>query len=285
MAPTELNDVMSFEAPSTEVPVQLRAKGPVYTGIQDCLRIQSHAVPRTRMHKLFGRCPLDDEARPRYAAVLAEAAIGQLLPSLSAEWTVLQAEPAPFGQNVVDHMLIGPSGLYSITTIGHENRRVVVSGESLSTGRTTAAVLGDSRREAARIAQQLSVRVKAAVEVTPLVVVVAPVSIATRSTPGVVAVMPSTGVLEWLHMQPRVHTAGALALYERVVLDQGEWKPVARATDDTIRHLNRFDRLHTEVNTAGARARAWSRLCIAGIGAGVVGAVAVVGILLINAAG
>ena len=277
MAHAGSHEVSLFEAAADDPVPLLRAKGPVYTGIQDCLRIQAHAVAPGSMAKLFGRCPLDADARTSYATALAEGPVARLLTTLSPEWTVLQAEPAPYGQNVVDHLIVGPSGLYAITTIAHHDRRVVVDGESLTIGRSRTLMLGDSRREAARIAQQISVRVKAAVEVTPLVVLITPVTMKTGATQGTVAVLPSTAVHDWLVAQPRVHSSGALALYERVALDQGEWMPVARVTDDTIRHINRFDRLQREVNAAGVRARTWSRIALAAIVAGAAGLAAVLG--------
>lgn len=280
-----MHDVLSFAAASEVPEPLLRAKGPVYTGIQDCLRIQAHAVPNGPMAKLFGRCPLDAAALTSYSTALAEGAIAGVLTTLSREWTVLQARPAPSGQNVVDHMLIGPSGLYAITTIDHGGRRVVVDGESLSIGRSKSDVLGRSRTEAARIAQQISVRVKAAVEVTPVVVVVTPVSMKVGATHGVVTVLPSTEVHDWLIGQPRIHEASALTTYERVVLDQSEWKPVVRVTDDTMRHINRFGRLQQDVNSAGVRARTWSRVAVAGIVAGVAGLAAVLGTVYASVTG
>ncbi|MFT2817981.1 hypothetical protein [Leifsonia sp. A12D58] len=285
MAHPNMRDVLS-SATASEVPAPLlRAKGPVYTGIQDCLRIQAHAVPHGWMAKLFGRCPLDAAARTSYSTALAEGAVARVLRTLSPEWTVLQAEPARSGHNVVDHMLIGPSGLYAITTIDHGGRRVIIDGESISIGRSTSDVLGRSRREAARMAQQVSVRVKTAVEVTPVVVVVTPVSMKVGAAHGVVAVLPSTEMHDWLVAQPRVHTGSALATYERVVLDQSAWKPVVRVTDDTIRHINRFDRLQQDVNSAGVRARAWSRVAMAGIVAGVGGLAAVLGTMYVSVTG
>ena len=285
MAHAGTHEVSLFDSATVEPIPLLRAKGPVYSGIQDCLRIQAHAVAPGPMAKLFGRCPLDAEARTSYATALAEGAVARILTTFSPEWTVLQAEPAQFGQNIVDHLIVGPSGLYAITTIAHHDRRVVVDGESLAIGRTRAPVLGDSRREAARIAQQISVRVKADVEVTPLVVLVNPVTMKTGAAQGAVAVLPSTAVHDWLVAQPRVHTSGALALYERVVLDQGEWMPAARVTDDTIRHINRFDRLQRDVNAAGVRARTWSRVALAGIVAGVAGIAAALGAMYVSVAG
>ena len=107
----------------------------------------------------------------------------------------------------------------------------------------------------------------------------------TGATHGAVAVLPSTEVHDWLVAHPRLHTSGALALYERVVLDQGEWMPIARVTDDTIRHINRFDRLQRDVNAAGVRARTWSRVALAGIVAGVAGIAAVLGAVYVSVTG
>ena len=75
MAHAGSHEMSLFEATSDDPVPLLRAKGPVYTGIQDCLRIQEHAVTPGPMAKLFGRCPLDAEARTSYATALAEVAI------------------------------------------------------------------------------------------------------------------------------------------------------------------------------------------------------------------
>ena len=280
---------MPFEPALLDSETLLHARGPVYDGIQDCLRIQAHATPRGALGRLFGRCPLDPEARQTFPQAVAEGAVARVLTTLSPEWTVLHALPSADGvdgrnvdgRNVIDHILIGPSGLYSVTTVEHGGRPVVVDGGSLTIGRKRTEALAECRQETIRAAGLLSARVRASVEITPLIVLVAPVSMKMGKTHGIITVLPATDVRDWLAAGQRVHTDGALTLYERALREQGEWSSVARVTDDTIRHINRFERLQREVHAASVRARIWSRVAVSGVIAASAGAIAVVGLVLI----
>ncbi|WP_220038098.1 nuclease-related domain-containing protein [Curtobacterium sp. MCBD17_032] len=116
----------------------LRARRPGYAVMQECLREQSQAPPRSGWQRFWGRDPLRQEARSWFKGVLGERRVAAELARLGSAFTVLHAVPVGKGTTDIDHVVIGPTGVFTINTKNHSGQRVWVAGTTfMVAGRKT----------------------------------------------------------------------------------------------------------------------------------------------------
>lgn len=83
--------------------------------------------PPSLLGRIFGADPLSPEDHRWYKGALGEIAVGRLLERLGAEWTVLHAVPVGTGASDIDHILIGPAGVFTLNTKNHTDQAVWVA--------------------------------------------------------------------------------------------------------------------------------------------------------------
>jgi len=92
-----------------------------------------------RIH--FGDQPhtvvIDEDARGWYWGVLGEQRVAATLSTLGPEWTVLHSVPVGKGSTDIDHIAIGPAGVFTLNTkyspdsnVWTAGRGLMVNGES-----------------------------------------------------------------------------------------------------------------------------------------------------------
>ena len=82
---------------------------------------------------------IDEEAEGWYRGVLGERRVAALLDQLSAEqaqspWTVLHSVPVGRGESDIDHVVIGPPGVFTINTKFSPGKDVWVAGRGMYVG-------------------------------------------------------------------------------------------------------------------------------------------------------
>src|SRR5690606_5346631 len=75
-----------------------------------------------------GMIRLTSESRPWYWGVLGERIIAELLVSLPSDYLVLHSVPIGNGNTDIDHVVIGPSGVFTINTKYTNGKKVWVGG-------------------------------------------------------------------------------------------------------------------------------------------------------------
>jgi hypothetical protein len=181
----------------------LRSRGPAYSVMQECLRIQATVPPQSAAAKLFGQNPLHPEARSWYRGALGEIEVAEVLSKLGPEWTVLHAVPVGSGSSDIDHVVIGPAGVFTINTKNHTGKVFVAGGTFSVNGRKTDH-FRNSLHEAQRASRLLSSAAGTPVRVTPLIVLVSTEPIRTGRTKPKVTVLPSNWLSRWLKRRPRI---------------------------------------------------------------------------------
>lgn len=97
-----------------------------------------------------------DERAWRIGAA-AEESIGAELESLVAQgWRVLHAVPVGAGDSDIDHVLIGPAGVFTVNSKHHPGAKVWVVSKQIRVNNHPVPYLRNSRHEAARAAKLLS---------------------------------------------------------------------------------------------------------------------------------
>jgi hypothetical protein len=116
------------------------------------------------------------EADPWRAGLLGERIVGKELGRLARHnWRILHSIPLPRLNADIDHLLIGPGGVFTINTKNHRGAKVWVGDDSARVnGGDPRPYVRKIRREAVRVNRVLSARCPFPVRVNALLVFVAP---------------------------------------------------------------------------------------------------------------
>jgi hypothetical protein len=181
---------------------------------------QSAETHRSALARFFGATPLSVEGQQWFSDALGEIAVGALLSRLGPEWVVLHTLPsaehlvgdshrraavAGAGEvGDIDHLVIGPTGVFTINTRNHsgqdiwvEDRTVIVAGNAFPHIRNSEHGVGRVERLLAQVQDRSTV-------VRGVLVIIEPRTLAIREMPRDLQVLASSDLLEWLKNQPVV---------------------------------------------------------------------------------
>lgn len=213
----------------------LRSRGPAHVVSHRCLDAQRAARPQSVADRVFGVDPLHPDAVPWYRNALVERRVGRRLAGLGDPWRVLHG--VPHDARDIDHLVIGPPGVFTV-----------------STGGVVAAEL-----EARTVSRVLARATGIAVTATPIVVADA------APRPPHDTVMPLGTTTPLVHLRrlvphlrglPVTLAADAVATIARAAEEWTTWRPFG--VDE--RHHDpdaAFERLHAAVVGARRRRTAW----------------------------
>jgi hypothetical protein len=227
--------------------------GTTYGMVRECLRAQATARPRTALARALGVTPLRPEARGWYDGALGELAVREELEKLGSEWTVLSAVPIGAHAADIDHIVIGPGGIFTLSVKNVADAALWVGGRKAVVGDQPVDFVRRAQSEGASAARSLSNAAGGPVQITPLIVVNRPARLTLRDP--AVAVVTVRGLSSWLQRQRRTHSPEAVSYYAMVAGEPDTWNLPPGAAEETLRDLQRFERLHREVEAAAARRR------------------------------
>ena len=134
-----------------------------------------------------------------------EEAVGQHLAALGSHWRLLHAVPVGERGADIDHVVIGPGGVFTINTKHHPKAAIWVGGETFMVNGGRVPYIRNSRFEAKRASRMLSEHVGFPVPVTGLIAVVGArrgLTVKSQPADGVVRVVGQRGVRPHLEAQP-----------------------------------------------------------------------------------
>lgn len=134
-----------------------------------------------------------------------EEAVGRQLATLGLNWRVLHAVPVGERGSDIDHVVIGPGGVFTINTKHHPKAAIWVGGDTFMVNGQRVPYIRNSRFEAGRASRLLSEHVGFPVPVMGLIAVVgARRGFTVKSQPGDggVRVIGRRGVRRVLESQP-----------------------------------------------------------------------------------
>lgn len=230
----------------------LRVRGPAYAVMTECLRIQATARKQSRLARLFGRDPIRPDARSWYRGALAEIRVTRMLGLLPAGWTVLHDT----GDSGADQILIGPAGVFTVSTKNHSAQRVWVGEDSLLVNGHRTNHIRDARWEAATVSRLLGAGEDG--PVVPIIALVDPAALKIdRKHSRDVVVLESRRLVRYLARRKRTVSDAAVGALVQRAERNGTWHAARDVVDDTLRHEARFARLTAEVDGAARRRAAW----------------------------
>jgi hypothetical protein len=231
------------------------------------LQAQAEQPGRSRVARVFGVNPLGVEARAWYTAALSEIEVGDELARLPAEWTVLHALPVGVGSSDLDHIAIGPGGVFIINTKNHPGQVIWVSQRAFLVSGIRYPYIRNMEYEMGRTERLLSAAAGTPVEVSGVLAVVASKSLTVRDKHRDVTVLPAEQLVDWLCAQPRVLGENEVAAIDAAAALESTWHVGGARIDDRGALRARFDAVRGEVRRAWRRQLLWASVAtIAGAG-------------------
>jgi hypothetical protein len=238
-------------------PAPLTERFAAQSVIEELLAVQALVPPRSLLRRVFGASPLSDASWPWYRGALGEIAVGRILAGLGPEWLVLHAVPVGSGWADIDHVLVGPAGVFTLNTKNHAGQSIWVAGQTLMVSGKKLRHLYNSAHEAARASKLLSTAVGDAVDVTAVVVLVEPQRLTIKEKPRQVIVLSDRQLLGFLQKRSPVLNAEQVQRVGAAAVNARTWhtKPALPGKPDDL--LSNFAALRRLVEKARRRRIAW----------------------------
>jgi hypothetical protein len=228
--------------------------------MREVVDAEAAARPRTAVERILGIRALSPAARRAFDTALGDAAVGPLLDQLGQRWDVLHDVPVGEGRTI-DHVAIGPGGVFAIRAVHCAGADVVVEGDALTIGGVARDDLVDLAESAAIAERRLGLAGSEAipavsVTVVPLFVAVDPGRIVTRVPPEVVGVIELLQLRRTLaHARPRLSGDTVASISD--LADRPMTWPAA-PHDDTATLHREFQWVRERVRVALRRRTGWA---------------------------
>jgi hypothetical protein len=144
------------------------------------------------------------DGEERVAAQLAKVA------KKDGRWRFLHAIPVGERGSDIDHLVIGPGGVFTVNAKHHPRAKVWVGGNTVMINGNRVPYVRNSRHEAARAAKLLSEAVGFPVHVEGLIVTVNAADVVVKNQPDGVSVVPRMQVAKWLLRHGDIYSLEAL---------------------------------------------------------------------------
>jgi hypothetical protein len=227
--------------------------------IDELLERQSVVRPRSPIGRLFGRSPLDTDGRLWYAAASGEIAVAAALSALPAGWQVFHGLPVGMSGSDVNHLVVGPAGIFTIKTKRPGSRAVRVTGQYMTVGRRQKAYIPVTEWEADRVTDLLRIRMPMIAPVRPVIALVGTRAIRVRKQPRQVWVVAAEHLVTLLTTQPPALTVPEALELAAYIDRPASWhpRPVTVWANSPEIAVARFVALDAAVRSAHRRRLAW----------------------------
>lgn len=264
-------------------PAPLTERFAAQSVIEELLAVQALVPPRSLLRRMFGASPMSEASWPWYRGALGEIAVGRILAGLGPEWLVLHAVPVGSGWSDIDHVLVGPAGVFTINTKNHTGQSIWVAGQTLMVSGNKHRHLYNSAREAARASTLLSAAAGAAVDVTGVVVIVDPRRLTIREKPSQVIVLSDRQLLGFLRRRRAVLNADQVDRIVAAAVKARTWHTKPTPPHDVDELMRNFAALRCLVDQARRRRLSWALGVPAAVGFSVLAATGPPGAAVLDA--
>lgn len=235
----------------------LRGRAPGQSVMEELLEVRGSRDTRGRAARVFGGHLLDAASRPWYWGALGERAVGRILAALGPEWTVLHAVPVGEKSADIDHVVIGPTGVFTLNTKRHAGQRIWTAKGTFLVAGTRHPYIRNSEHEAVRAGKLLSAAVRHPVSAEAAIVVVGAQQVTVKEKHRSVAVLTERQLLRWITRRPVVHTPRQISLLAAAAAQPSTWRRAPSELRDPVEVAWSFETLHRLVEQARRRRLGW----------------------------
>jgi Nuclease-related domain len=203
---------------------------------RDLIENRAGASARAKREQVNARAPVANfvsrvlgvktEERSWRVGMKGEEMVGDELAKLGEGWHFLHAVEVGDRGADIDHVVVGPAGVFTLNTKRHPDGKATVAARSIYVnGSAQSDYLRDSAKEATRATTLLSAACGYNVQVTPMIVFVDLIEFTVKSPPDDVLVTTRKRVRDLLHSLPKVvdpETVEAVFAHARL---STTWRP------------------------------------------------------------
>jgi hypothetical protein len=172
------------------------------------MQVQGNAPHRSRFARFFGRSPFGSDNMSWYLGAKGEIVVGSILATLPPEWTALHIVPVRSATAEIDHLVIGPGGIFTITTKHHPLGDIRVARDTLQVDGESVPYLRNAEFEAERVTSLVQERMPLVAPVQPVIVFADPRLLTIEQKPEQVKVLDAEDLRPWLVRLHPVLSAG-----------------------------------------------------------------------------
>ncbi|MHA7190553.1 nuclease-related domain-containing protein [Arthrobacter sp. MDT2-16] len=235
----------------------LKRRIPGQSVMEELLDTHARSTERGLLARVLGVHPLSSESRPWYWGALGERATGRTLASLGPEWTVLHAVPVGEKSADIDHVVIGPTGIFTINTKRHPGQNIWTAKGTFMVAGTRYPYVRNSEHEATRAGKLLSAAVRQNVVATAGIVVVGARQVTVKEKHRTVSVLTQGHLLRWITRRPVVYSPEQVALLSAAAAQPSTWRRTTPVLRDAAEIVGPFEALHQLVEQARRRRIGW----------------------------
>jgi hypothetical protein len=221
----------------------------------EVVEAQAGSTPPGPIAHFFGASPLAAAARPAYRGALGELMVGDMLENLGSRWDVLHDLPLDSG--VLDHLVIGPAGVFAVVVANYSERDVVVDDAALLIAGEPTDDIARTIEQADAAASLLSLAAGHDVRVRGMLVVVEPRKLVVKRPANGVRVVASQDLERVLTRAPRVLAGDEVAAVSDLADLESTWPTPLAAGLDTQRLHRDFAMVRHGVRSALLRRVLW----------------------------
>jgi hypothetical protein len=226
-APQPTDAAMEAEAvplapPSADLATHRAGAGPR----EQALMHQQAAPVRTFLARVLG--VHTDERAWRVGAV-GEEKVGAQLAKLPPTWQSLHGIPVGERGSDIDHVVIGPGGVYTLNAKRHPGAKIWVSGRTFMVNGHKHPYLRNSEFEAARASRLLTAACGFPVVATGVIVPVDADDIVIKTAPEAVHLVNRRRLVRWLRDRPQLLNPETVAAIFAAARLLDTWQPPSRA--------------------------------------------------------
>ncbi|MFZ0834488.1 MAG: nuclease-related domain-containing protein, partial [Mycobacterium sp.] len=205
----------------TALPREVVEEGPAWQDLSQnragqavrerAVELRSEAPVRTFVARVFG---VHTDERAYRVGADGEEEVAWRMRKLGKGWHVLHSVPVGEKDSDIDHVVIGPPGVFTLNTKNHSRKKVWVAEKAFMVSDQKTNYLRNSRHEAARASKLLTTACGFDVQVEPVIVVIA-AELTIKSQPADVHVVARKRIGKWLERRPATLSPVAVeAIYE-----------------------------------------------------------------------
>ncbi len=213
---------------------RMRDRVPAQSLIEQVLRARAALRPRTRLEQAVGVDPVGPQALSWYAGAMGERVVAGRLAGLPEGWTVFHSVPVGRDGADIDHLVVGPGGVFTVEVKAHEGAHVGARGGTVLMGGAGRPSAQRAQAQARRVDRIVSEVLAEGPVVRPVIAVLGTTRIVVRAQSRGAHVLRAEELCRFLLTQPRrLSPAEVDALVERFD-DVRSWQPVQEAGPELL---------------------------------------------------
>ncbi|TKV28525.1 NERD domain-containing protein [Arthrobacter sp. NamB2] len=257
-AEVPLGDIGAPDVADLLQPGQLAHRLPGQSVMEELLEVNGARDERGLLARVFGVSPLQPESRPWYSGAVGERAVGRTLAALGPEWSVLHAVPVGEKSSDIDHVVIGPTGIFTINAKHHPGQKVWTAKGTFMVAGSRYPYVRNAEHEAARAGKLLSSAVGHDVVARAAIVVVGAQQVTVKEKHRAVSVLTRNELLRWLTRKPVVLSTDQVAVLAAAAAEPATWCRTPSVLQEPAAVVQAFENLHRLVEQARRRRLCWA---------------------------